>query len=217
MANKFMEYPMGRAPDPPPTVPVDPGTQEAIDASGARADRSVGQFEAEANESLGGAQVLKQTDQNVAQQAESRAVDPNMLKAIRNQYQSSADQYLDQQKAKNDIQAQIYKGDLLHRQAQMGLSIQGARTQQYKFLADAYSQQEYARAAFVNSLFQTADVGMGMYAGNRSAQQNQAMRQNQNVGGYNKNNFGAYDSAHQDNQNSSNYMDAPDVPPSGQV
>ncbi len=167
------------APNLPATVPIDPNAQALITAQGQRANQPLDTFQSQAAQSIDQGKTLGQSDQSVKQQAASSASDPAMLAAIRNTYQQSADQSLGQLKAKSDVNAALYKGDLLNRQAKMQLSLEGAKFNQNQFLASAYAQTEQARASFVNTLFQTFNYSYGAYQGSHRRNNNGNVNINQ--------------------------------------
>lgn len=158
---------VGSAPDAPKPVPLDPGSQGLINAASARGSQSVGDT-AKASFGDAGQRALSlgQTEGQTNQQAASRGEDPSMLNAIRQSYGREAGYGINRAQNQNAINANFQKSQQLSQVAQAALGQQQAITNQNQFITNAYNQQEAARAGFINQLFQTADVGIGMYAGN---------------------------------------------------
>lgn len=184
------------APDAPGYVPLDPRTQQLLGEMKDRSNQSVDQMTNEAHQRIDQGRSMGQSDQQVAQQAASTGQDPAMLNAIRNQYQQQAEGYLGTEKAKASLDAQMYKHELLKRQSIMAMAEQGARINQQKFLANAFAQQEQARAQFVSSMFQTASFAMIMKGKGKAKEPTSDSGLQRNTGGYlsgpQEPNYGSY-------------------------
>jgi hypothetical protein len=171
-----------QAPSPPPTVPLDSGTQGLLSQSVQNAQNSTPQ--SVANETFGNAgkvggsilQTEGQTDQNAA----STGQDPSMLNAIRRAYSAKAGQGIARVKSQEDMNAYRQNFNRTRQVLQSALGEQQAITNQNPFLTNAYMQQEQARAQMIGSIFQTIDTGIGIAAGRSSKRSNGGGR----VGGY---------------------------------
>lgn len=171
----------GTAPQPN-IVPLDPGTQQLLDQGTTRAGQDASTFAGQLNQGVSQAgNQLGESNQQLNQQGAAAAQSPGMMQAIRNAYSGQTQKNIQAIQSKNQ-QAGLYaKLDYTNQMARAALMQQNIAAQNYTTLTQAYNQAETSRAQFVNSLFQTVDVGIGIMAGKAKKA---APTGGGNVGGY---------------------------------
>lgn len=182
----------GKAPDPT-TVPLDSDTQGLINESTNRALQPQSTFNDSINQNVDMGRSLDQDQQHAHQEDVGMGGDSGMNQALRNQYSSRASTAINKIKARNDMEAQMQRANYMKQVSMAAMGQQRAAVQNYQMLTDAYNQSEMARAQFVNSLFQTANVGMAINSGRTKpsgfeSEMNAASTSNiqspRNLGGY---------------------------------
>ncbi len=192
----------GGAPDAPKSVGLDSGSQGLLNRSVAQASQPSGYYSGILNQNVGRAQTaLGQSNQAAAQENASMGgginLSPGQMGAIRNAYNSQASRQIGNMVKQNDYKGQMMRADYMNSIAQTMLHQQAQQVSQYGVLTNAFIQQEGARAAAINSLFQTGDTAMGMQMARQkpiaqSQQQQAGMVGGQEVGQGNVNYMGNY-------------------------
>jgi hypothetical protein len=158
----------GNAPQPT-TVPLDTGSQNLENQMADQSNQPSNYYSGILNSNLGQVANLGQNDQQMNQSAQSMGMAPGQMEAIRNVYSQQAGQGINRLTQQNELKGQMMKADYMNQMSRAMLGIQQNAVNQYGVLSQAYQQQEYARAGVINSLFQTANFGIGMAgAGSKS-------------------------------------------------
>lgn len=163
-------------------VELDPRASQLITDAATRASQSPEQIAAMRNAGVNqaGGQAL-QSDQSLQNQSAGMGQDDHMLRAIRNQYGHNAQEGINSIVQKNEINAPITKGAMLHHAAKMALAKQNVTNQNYQMLTDAYNQANAARAGVISNALSLGGTVGGMAMGSQSG--------GRRGGGGNMNNF----------------------------
>lgn len=166
-SNPFAFLTGGNMPAPPQQIPLDAGAQGILNADAAKASGSSDEFTKGINQGVSeGAYGLQGSASQAQKDAGYGGANP-YGEALSRAYSSKATGAVSRLKEQNRYNGQIEQANLSHQMSTALLGQQQALTQQYEMLSQVQQQSDAARAAFVNQLFQTADQGMAMYAGNR--------------------------------------------------
>ncbi len=149
-------------------VPLDGVSQGMISDMGHRAAGSDAEIANVANHGIADrGQAMMGSDQQSAQSAASSAQDPNMVQAIRNQYQAQAGRGIQDIVNKNRLNAPIHRAALLDQASGAAQAAGEIETSNYQALTQANLDYEQARAQALNSILTSVGMGVGMVAGSR--------------------------------------------------
>jgi len=171
---------LGGSTPQPTTVALDPQTQAIESQEAQKAGQPSSEWTGRLNANMDQSGALGQSDQQTQHLSQQTGMSPGQIGAIRNVYGMHAREGIQRLKGQNDLQGQMMKADYMSKMSQAMLGQQVTAVNQYQVLTNAYQQQEMARAGLVNSLFQTADVGIGMKAAQNRAAGNAALQSQNN-------------------------------------
>jgi hypothetical protein len=152
----------------PSFVNTDPATQGLINQNIAQASRPVDSFAGDINKNVD--QSVNHLNVSTGASPEQTGMSSGTRDALINAYAGQTGDYLNKQKATNQIVAEQRKANALKVASQLALHQQATTTNNYQTLTDAYSQMEAQRAAFVAQISGLASYGIGSYAGAKSKQ-----------------------------------------------
>lgn len=167
----------GGSPQPTP-VGLDKDTTKLINSG---AQRNINQTSGDIeNQMTSGVQnAVNSIGGNLDQEAARTAQDPHLLQAIQNQYRGRTASDLNRFKNQMDMQSRIAKGDRMSQFAQTALAQQQVQTGNYEMLANAYQQNQAARADVISSVIGLASTAQVMQA----AKANRGLNSFNNNGG----------------------------------
>lgn len=98
-----------------------------------------------------GVKALGQSDEQTNQEAQRTGQDPHMMQAVMNKYRNITRDDLKRFSTQNDIQSKLQKSQRMADVSQAAMAQQQVQTQNFAMLAQAYQQNEMARAQVVSS------------------------------------------------------------------
>lgn len=171
---------LGGSTPQPNIVPLDSGTQGLVNSTVQKASQPLSTYTGELNQGV--STTMAQPSAAMTKGSDSAMGGNFSSSAIRNKYAQVAGQGIAGVMNQNNYQAQLMRADYMNQTAKALLGQQQNYVQNMQTITNANISQEMARAQMINSLFQTADTGMGIYAGNQKQAFDAAGRANNRVG-----------------------------------
>lgn len=154
-------------------VSLDPGTQKLIGQQYSNATRSDAQIANDKNTGVAASgQGALQSSQGANQEAAGQGENVGMLQAIRNKYNQTANQGINNIVKQNQMTAGLDRAQLLKNAASGALAQQNVETMNYQEQANAMNQAEMARAQMLNSVLGAGGMIGGQYMARRSRRAN---------------------------------------------
>jgi hypothetical protein len=145
------------------TVDLDKGTSALVDASAQRViHETPEQIRQQLTQGIG----TELPQMPIEQQAAQSGQDPNLLGAIRRQYSAKANQSVQRLKDQAHLDAQLEKGKRMSEFSRVAIARQQVQTQNFEALAQAYQQNQAARAQMISSLINLGGTAYALHSMN---------------------------------------------------
>lgn len=148
------------APSAPKQIDLDSGSAGLINDAVTRGNRSADEF---ANDSWQDADKRAMSIGGFGGGHDNTGVDDGQKSAISTAYGSVANHQINQLKQLNSMNSQIQKANQMNRAASAALQQQQVKIQSMQDLADAQSQNEFARAGFIAAISGVGATAAGLY------------------------------------------------------